>query len=138
MEQLFLAVGGQVAPHKIHISVSLYSQHLRNWLQYFPLEQFLIIEARELVKDPLSVTTKVETFLNLRHKITAENFVLDKQKGFYCYRQNSNSAKTCMGKKKGVEHPPINSTTERKLRDFFRPYNKDFYRIIGKDFGWPE
>lgn len=43
----------------------------------------------------------------------------------------------CLGKDKGRTHPNVSEKVLRRLREFYRPYNKIFYRMTGIDFGWP-
>ena len=44
---------------------SLYVVHLKKWLKYFPLDQFLILSGEEFIKNPYNEVMKVEKFLNL-------------------------------------------------------------------------
>ncbi len=138
IEQYVLDSAGHVTAQDMILTGSLYSQHMRSWLQYFPLEQFLIIDTQDLIDNPLGVTTQVEKFLDLQRKITEDNFVLNKTKGFYCFRKDARSQTICMNEAKGRKHPEISSSLERKLRKYFAPFNKQFYRMVGRDFGWPE
>ena len=42
----------------------------------------------------------------------------------------------CMKSSKGRDHPQIKLGLENRIRSFFRPFNKRFYRFAGYDFGW--
>ena len=39
-------------------------------------------------------------------------------------------------KKKVEKYASMNSNTRQQLLDYFRPYNSDLYKLIGKEFDW--
>ena len=81
---------------------SIYGKPMENWLKYFNLDQFLIIESDELKYHPAAVMTKVEDFLGLRHYISPEMFVLNKEKGYYCIKSNlTESGMACYASDRG-------------------------------------
>lgn len=120
------------------IKYSVYYRYMKHWLKYFPLQQFLIIDNQDLIKDPLGVTTRVEKFLGLQHKINAEKIVYDHQRGFYCMKLHPETSRICMARVKGRYHPSLGPTLEKELREYFAPFNRKFYKLVGRDFGWPE
>ena len=95
------------------------------------------MDGDQFVYDPLIELQKIETFLGLPHLISRDNFIYNTTKGFYCIRQEDNSGR-CLNKNKGRKHPDINDLVIRKLRKFYQPYNKYFYKIAGKKFAWPD
>ena len=137
MEEVFLDEKGNLRETDI-TDYSLYSVAMKEWLKYFSLDQFLIIDVDDIARAPWKVMKKVEQFMGVKHKIREENFVFDEQKGFYCFRANSTAAPICMDDTKGREHPTFGESLEKKLREFFAPYNREFYQLVGRDFGWPE
>ena len=57
-------------------------------------------------------------------------------KGFYCFRPPGSSLAQCLDKNKGRQHPKMKPDTRRKLYEYFRPKNKEFFRKIGEEFDW--
>ena len=117
------------------IKRSIYFRYMRRWLEYFPLEQFLIISGEQLVRDPATILQKVEKFLGIEHRLTAENFYYNESRGFYCLQ--TDAEKRCLVESKGRPHPPMDPIVQQKLQNFFRPFNHRFYRLVQRDFGWP-
>ena len=132
-----LTPNGQIDTESKFIRRSSFALYIENWTDLFPLgAQLHIVDGAKLVSDPVSELKKVETFLGLRHHITEENIVLNKESGFYCMG-SSRGLKLCMKKtSKGVKHPALVQETEAKLRNYFRPLNERFYGVVGHDFGW--
>lgn len=114
---------------------SIYVNHLRNWLQWFPLSQIHIVNGKILVTNPVVALRRVEQFLGLKHRITEDHFYFNKSRGFYCIQYDS-SRRKCLHPSKGRKHPKMKREIIQKLRDFFRPFNHKFYRMVGQDFGW--
>lgn len=44
---------------------SYYGKSMNKWLEYFPLEQFLIIDSQRMRKDPTNVLMEIENFLSV-------------------------------------------------------------------------
>ena len=109
--------------------------HIKKFL-VFP-DQFLFVEAKQLLSNPLSILNKAEKFLGLEHQITERNFVFNSTMGAYC-RANVKNGRTerCLTGKKH-DHPSIKPWTEQALREYFHKYNLRLYKMIGNDFGWP-
>ena len=131
-----LTITGDVNPNNRFISRSMYAKHIKSWTRWFAVgTQLLVVDGDKLVSDPLSEIVRVENFLGLRNYLNKHNFVFDEEKGFYCmlfdYRH-----KYCLGKSKGIPHPDLNPHVEEKLRNFFKPINRDFYKAVQHDFGW--
>ena len=117
------------------IKRSIYFRYMRRWLEVFPLKQFMLISGEQLVQDPVTVLRKVEDFLEIEHRINSGNLFYNKSRGFYCLRTEEESR--CLAESKGRKHPPIDPIVIQKLRNFFRPFNHRFYRLVNRDFGWP-
>lgn len=126
---------------------SMYDVHLTRWLRYFALDQFHFLSAENFVADPAEELQKVERFLGLRHKLTADLFYFNRARGFYCMcvdqrRRQSNPDRQvvgdgkCLSSSKGRAHPTIDPGVLNKLRQFFRPHNDRLYKMVGIDFGW--
>jgi hypothetical protein len=117
------------------IKRSMYYHHLKKWLNWFPLDQILFVSGENLVQNPAKELRAVETFLGIDHRISKDFFYFNASRGFYCIRNDTGDK--CLAPTKGREHPNIDPMVIRKLRDFFRPHNQEFYQLVGRDFGWP-
>ena len=120
------------------VKQSIYDEPMLNWLRYFNLSQFLIIENEEFKKDPVAVLKKVEHFLGLRNYIKTDMFVFNHDKGFYCIQSNrTGTGSACYYANRGNKTQlPVPKSTESKLKDFFKEKNERFFRIIGKSYSW--
>ncbi|XP_027282953.1 heparan sulfate glucosamine 3-O-sulfotransferase 3A1 [Cricetulus griseus] len=121
------------------IQIGLYAKHLEPWLRHFPLGQMLFVSGERLVSDPAGELRRVQDFLGLKRIITDKHFYFNQTKGFPCLKKAEGSGKPhCLGKTKGRAHPVIAQEVLRQLRDFYRPFNRKFYQMTGRDFGWDE
>uniref|UniRef100_A0A1B0CU05 Sulfotransferase domain-containing protein n=1 Tax=Lutzomyia longipalpis TaxID=7200 RepID=A0A1B0CU05_LUTLO len=73
-EELAFFPNGSINESYEPIRVSQYHRFLPPWLEEFPREQLIVINGDELIKDPVSQLSKIETFLGLEHKITKDDF----------------------------------------------------------------
>lgn len=110
---------------------SMYFDMFKEWLKYFPLNQFMILDGDLFIREnPAPHLRKIETFLGVPNCITDDMFYQDPDKGFYCF------ASTGCIEGKGHLHPkPLNSTMN-KLAEFFRPHNNKFFSLIGQRYNW--
>ncbi len=96
-----------------YLARGYYAKQIKNWLQYFPKEQFMFIRAEDMFEDGLGVYQNVTRFLGISDWVP-EDFSL---------------------KFKGVEGD-INPETREKLVEHFRPHNEELYELLGRDLGW--
>ena len=95
------------------------------------------MSGERLVSDPAGELRRVQDFLCLKRIITDKHFYFNQTKGFPCLKKAEGSFKPhCLGKTKGRAHPTIAREVLRQLRDFYRPFNRKFYQMTGRDFGW--
>ncbi|XP_053495159.1 heparan sulfate glucosamine 3-O-sulfotransferase 3A1 [Ictalurus furcatus] len=121
------------------IQIGIYSKHLDNWLQFFPMRQILFVSGERLISDPAGELGRVQDFLGLKRIITDKHFYFNQTKGFPCLKKAEGSSKPhCLGKTKGRPHPNINPAVVQRLRDFYRPFNMKFYQMTGRIFGWDD
>lgn len=94
---------------------SLYVNHLKVWMNFFPREQFLILDNNNFKTDPQKVLNTTFEFLGLpSHKL-------------------KEIEKHNVGK---YGKPTMDSLTRRKLIEFFKPYNERLYTFLGERFDW--
>ena len=104
-------------------------------MKYFKREQILVVDGDAFIKDPLPELRKIEAFLGLKHKFNNKDFYFDKKKGFYCFGK-STGQRLCLRSAKGRKHPEVNISDVQKLKDYFQPFNQEFYNAVGQAFNW--
>ena len=117
----------------------LYDVGLENWLKYYSLSQIHIVKNEAFVNAPVPELKKIENFLNIDPYFNEKHFYFDSSKGFYCVTKPSSLKR--MGKcliGKGLKHPTANQSVIQQLREFFRPHNRRFYQLTGKQFNWDD
>lgn len=133
-EELAFNVDGKIHEDYLAIERGIYHKHLSVWLNYFSLDQILVLSSELLITDPVSVLRKVQLFLGLQPYIRQSHFVYNPSKGFYC--KADSLGRQCLSKSKGRAHPKLSPEARRKLEDFFIPHNKHFYTMVGRNFAW--
>ena len=139
-EQTILYENGSISEsnQNIWLQHGIYIKHIKNWLKYFPIEQFLFLDGGNLILNPYDEVKKLEKFLNLRDYIQKDHFVYDDSKGFYCMNKTVKSIITihCLGEHKGRMHPFISQSIKDKLKDFYRPFDKELFELINQKPFW--
>ena len=112
----------------------IYIKHLHNWLTFFSLEQIHIINATLFTKEPWTELNLVLKFLGVPNDLTSDSFYFDPKKRFYCKKLDRDG---CLPWWKGQKHHATFTDEElTKVKTFFRPYNKELYDLLGRDFHW--
>ncbi|XP_053434071.1 heparan sulfate glucosamine 3-O-sulfotransferase 1 [Nycticebus coucang] len=133
IEQVLLRGGRLNADYKA-LNRSLYHEHLRRWLRFFPLRRIHIVDGDRLIRDPFPEIQRVERFLKLSPQINASNFYFNKTKGFYCLRDSGRDR--CLHESKGRAHPHVDPQLLNKLHEYFHEPNKKFFELVGRTFDW--
>lgn len=90
-----------------------YAEQIENWLEWYDLEQMLIVDADELRANPQETLDKVYAFLGLdSHTLNLAH----------------NEDKT--------SYPAMDAATKNKLKAYFAPYNKDLENLLNRKFKW--
>ncbi|XP_033742786.1 heparan sulfate glucosamine 3-O-sulfotransferase 6-like [Pecten maximus] len=117
----------------------VYSKSLVRWLQYFSLNQFHFVSGERLVDDPAGEIAKVQDFLGLKRIITSKHLYYNRTRGFPCVKKHERHGKPrCVGVNGSKHYPTVTPRLVKRLRDFYKPFNKRFYEITGVDFGWDD
>ena len=95
----------------------IYVDKIKNWMEVFPKEQFLIIQSEELFREPSKIYNQVLDFLGV------ENFDLDQYEQF---------------RKQDYSESKLLVDTRKKLVDYFKPHNQRLYEFLGRKFDWDE
>ena len=110
---------------------SLYDVSMENWLNYFNLSNFHILDGDSFVQhNPSKELQKIEKFLGIKPYFTNHMFFYSKSKGFYCLTDPG-----CLHFG-GKPHPAVTEPVGKRLRKFFEPHNQKFYDLVGRDFHW--
>lgn len=123
------------------VKFGVYIKYLKQWMKYFPLSQIHFVSGENLVQNPAAELKLIEKFLNLRPMITEKNFYFNKTKGFPCFigkiGLHGKRKRGCLGNKKGRKHVPVRNDVRAMLQDYFRPFNEELYKVVGRNFHWP-
>ncbi|VDM56124.1 unnamed protein product [Angiostrongylus costaricensis] len=117
------------------IRIGIYHQHMKRWLDNFPMEQIHIVDGERLVSAPALEVSQTERFLGLEPVVKVEDFDIDPVKKFPCIRRRDGSLH-CLGKTKGRRHPIVKSDVLRRLKRFYDEKNRLFFRMINRSFSW--
>ena len=127
-------VTGQVNTFFRPVQEGVYGHYLRRWLEYFPLEQIHIVDGEKLVTDPVFELRRIEGFLGLKSYFSEKHLKFVPSKGYFC-RVLGERVK-CINPFKGHTRPAEKQTVLRKLKDYYKPYNLDFFNLTKTFFNW--
>lgn len=135
-ESFVLNNDGSVNANSSLVKTGLYIKHLSEWLKNFPKEELHFVSGETLVGNPYREIKEVERFLGLEPFFSEQNFRFDEEKGFPCFVPSENSEPFCLPPNKGRKHIKVDERTLDKLRKFYRPYNRQFYNAVRRNFFW--
>ncbi|CAK8694655.1 unnamed protein product [Clavelina lepadiformis] len=132
------------------LSTGLYFFHIQRWLRIYNASNLMIIDGEEFLRSPGPVLEKIQEFIGVPKLVLHEEFMKNPETNFFCYRplsesQLNNNVETifddfrCPGENKGRTRngaKPMPEAISLQLRNFYRPFNKAFFKKIGCDFGW--
>lgn len=97
-----------------YLTKGKYADHLERWSQHVPRINILVLKSEDLFSNPGSVHAQVLKFLGLPdHKLsTYPAYNLDKKSD------------------------PLSASLERKLREYFQPYDQRLVDLLGPHFAW--
>ena len=113
---------------------SLYARYLLKWKKYFPPSQIHIVDGENMKINIVEEAKKLERFLGLNHRISHKDFFFNNTKGFYCFKKPKKDF--CFPEYRGQTHPPISNVTMKTLKEFFKPINQIFFKLINRSFPW--
>ena len=85
----FLSLSETIDTSYRAITISRYGHHLANWLRFFPRKQIFIVESRQVVNNPVKLLFDLEKFLEVEHQIDDSYFVMNKTRGFFCFKDKN-------------------------------------------------
>jgi len=96
-----------------YLARGIYVDQLKDWMKFFPNNQFLILHAKDLQMEPFKTINIVFEFLGLPH-----------------YEIKN------LQKKNVGEYNQMNTDIRKWLIDYFKPHNEKLYKLLNRDFGW--
>ncbi|MCC3413457.1 MULTISPECIES: tetratricopeptide repeat protein [unclassified Microcoleus] len=96
-----------------YIYKSLYACSLKQWMNLFPREQFLILQSEEFYANPAATLSQVFDFLDLPDHQLSD------------YKQYN-----------GGNYQPANDVVCQRLREYFQPHNRELAEYVQRDFEW--
>ena len=113
----------------------------------------MIIDGERFVREPGPIIEEVQEFLGLSKLVWKQDFAKNLDTGFFCYRKitteylvrkSANStflgSLQCLSKTKGrtrmKSRDECTKSTLQKLKQFYKPYNEKFNKLVQKKFYW--
>jgi hypothetical protein len=94
-------------------SRGIYADQLKAWFEYFPKEQFLILESDEFYSNPSTTLKQILAFLEL------PSWELKEYKNYN------------LG-----NYSKMDDSMRKRLIDYFKPHNQRLYDLLGRRFDW--
>ena len=115
-----------------------YALHLQKWYDTFDSSQIMVIDQAEFGTTPLVVMRRMEKHLNIPYMFTENNFPrLNKDSNYFCNRDFNNKTTCLKPEKKEREHEEYSSKSDqKKVHDYFIPFNEALKTLTGQDFQW--
>ena len=135
-EELYFPNNQKVPKISSFMINSNYSVSFSAWLRVFPLEQFHIVDGDNLKTKPWKELSSVERFLGVKPEIRTNNFVYQEERGVFCFHDRRTGSIDCLTPSKGRQHPDVSEVAKARMRKFYEPYNKIFYKQCGRKFDW--
>ncbi len=103
--------------HHSYLAKGIYVDQLRNWMNCFPRERFLILKSEDFYASPAAGLQQTLSFLNIpQAKLKSDEGE---------YKQYNNKTFTKMS-----------SDTRKRLIEYFKLHNERLYDYLGVNFGW--
>jgi hypothetical protein len=117
------------------IDIGFYAQHLENWLGYFDLDQFLILNfEKDILGGPAKSLQQIFAFLGVA---TGFQSRLQSLKIFPGLPRVWRGQELFVTDVNGVQHRIANVQTIRELRDIYQADVAQLDRILGRNFSAP-
>ncbi|TKR92557.1 hypothetical protein L596_007187 [Steinernema carpocapsae] len=112
------------------ITAGRYAYHLLRWLDYYPSEQLLLLDAEQLRLDPAKVLNELVSRLALPPNVDYSDVLrFDSSKRFFCIFEKGKSRR-CLGKGKGRTYPALDDKSQRMLNQLYADDNRELYRLL--------
>jgi len=101
--------------HHSYLARGRYAEQLERWLNLFPREQLLVLDAADLFTDPASTVQRVCDFLGVEDHGLASYPALG-QRGY----------------------PKMDGEVQKRLREYFAPHDERLWELLGTRFSWAD
>jgi hypothetical protein len=98
-----------------YVSRGLYAEQLARWLEVYPREQILVLKSEDFSREPERIFAQVLDFLGLPSCPLP------------AYRPHNT----------GV-YAKMRPETKARLAEYYEPYNRQLYDLLGRNFGWED
>lgn len=105
-----------------------YANHLERWLNFFSIDQFIFIDARDLREDPVKVMNAVVKELHLPSFDYSQILKFNAQKGFFCWKFENKGK--CLGAGKGRNYPPMPNELKLLLNKEFSNHSRALIQLL--------
>ena len=99
--------------HHTYLARGRYAEHLRPWVEMLPPENLLVLRSEDLFSDPGRTFASVQAFL----RVPVDDV-------------------RSLGRYNSRRQPGMDPVIQRRLADYYRPYNAELYDLLGRDLGW--
>jgi hypothetical protein len=123
--------------HLQYLTRGLYAQQLKIWYRFFNPDQFLLLDFKRFKENTKETLKCITQFLGIKN--IYPDFIKSNEKR---YGVNGRKLDKNEGKLKSynsnIYKEKLNSKTEKKLRLYFQPYDRELKELTGRSFGWME
>ena len=105
------------------LTVGLYALHIRKWLQFFPIHNFLFLKMEDITKDSYATMRSITDFLGI--EAVPRNIAAK-----LLHRRENRSP---------MHAPTMLAKSLKLLMDFYHPYNRELAKLLNDDrFLWED
>ena len=137
-------------PGKVgYFSRGVYMRYIRRYLEYFPRENLLVLPFEEMISTPEDFYRQIFTFLGVDEDFTSEDFdeafnptEVWKNPFYQILLRRPRYQKKVparlrrlfyWGRKMRFSAPPIDEASHAKLVEFYKPWNDELRKFLGKE-----
>jgi hypothetical protein len=97
------------------LQTGIYVKATEMWIDRFGRDNVYILRSEDFFKDTVSAVCGIHEFLGIPRKGPEIHKIVN---------QNP------------IQAPPMEESTRRRLKEFYRPWNEQLYQLIGRNMGW--
>ncbi|KAL4237997.1 Heparan sulfate (glucosamine) 3-O-sulfotransferase [Mactra antiquata] len=112
-----------------------YVHHVKAWVDIFGKDNVYAVDGSAFEDDPWDELKPLEKHLKIKDFYRKEYFVFSKKKGKFCFLRKPLKAQ-CLPPYKGRPHPDVSKDLIALLKNYFKPYNKEFAQLMNRTFVW--
>ena len=113
----------------------IYAAGLVYWAKYFTRDQTHFVDGDAFITNPISELRKLETFLQIDHKITDDNLYFNSTSGFFCMKTPEGKSR-CYLRPPGWQKPVVDKGYFDIIRHFYVHHNDKFFLLSKQRYDW--